>query len=149
KRMTTGVVLMTYGSPRDLDDVGAYITRVRGGRAPDAELLTEFKRRYTLIDITHQQAAALANVLGSDSRVSAGMRFSEPSIATAVGELGDIDRVLGLILSPQYSATLMGGYHQALTQAAGDTACRTVEAWHLNPAFIDMLASRIRAALAQ
>jgi len=43
----------------------------------------------------------------------------------------------------------MGGYHQALTQAAGDTPCRTVEAWHLNPAFIDMLASRIRAALAQ
>ena len=31
---TTGVVLMTYGSPRDLDDVGAYITRVRGGREP-------------------------------------------------------------------------------------------------------------------
>ena len=32
---TTGVILMTYGSPRDLDDVGAYITRIRGGRAPD------------------------------------------------------------------------------------------------------------------
>ncbi len=153
--MTTGVVLMTYGSPRDLDDVGAYITRVRGGRAPEAELLTEFKRRYTrigmspLIGITHQQAAALGKVLGAAFRVRAGMRFSEPSIATAVGELGDVDRVLGLILSPQYSATLMGGYHQALTQAAGDTPCRTVEAWHLNPAFIDMLASRIRAALAQ
>src|SRR5947208_716057 len=96
--------------------------RVDGVRRPgpaERGLLTEFKRRYArigmspLIGITQQQAAALANVLGSESRVSAGMRFSEPSIATAVGELGNIDRVLGLILSPQYSATLMGGYHQA------------------------------------
>ena len=29
--MQTGILLMTYGSPRDLDDVEAYITRVRGG----------------------------------------------------------------------------------------------------------------------
>ena len=58
----TGVVLMTYGSPRDLDDVGAYITRVRGGREPGDELLAEFRRRYSrigmspLIDITRRQA---------------------------------------------------------------------------------------------
>jgi protoporphyrin/coproporphyrin ferrochelatase len=152
--VTTGVVLMTYGSPRDLDDVSEYITRVRGGRAPDDELLTEFKRRYSrigmspLISITRQQASRLEARLGPDFRVAAGMRFSEPSIAAAIGELGGVDHVLGLILSPQYSPTLMGGYHQALSQAAGDVPCRTVEAWHLNPAFVDVLASRIRLALA-
>jgi ferrochelatase len=150
----TGVVLMTYGSPRDLDDVGAYITRVRGGREPDAQLLAEFRRRYTrigmspLIAITQQQASALESVLGSQFRVRAGMRFSEPSIATAVRQLGAVDRVLGVILSPQYSATLMGGYHAALSEVAGTLPSRTVEAWHLNPAFVDVLASRIRGALA-
>jgi hypothetical protein len=51
----TGVVLMTYGSPRDLDDVGAYITRVRGGREPDATLLAEFRRRYDVIDLDHSR----------------------------------------------------------------------------------------------
>jgi len=153
--VTTGVVLMTYGSPRDLDDVGAYITRVRGGREPSPELLTEFRRRYErigmspLIEITRQQSSALQDRLGADFRVAAGMRFSEPSIATAIAELGSVDRVLGVILSPQYSATLMGGYHQALAQAAGDLPSRTVEAWHLNPAFVDVLASRVRAALAR
>src|ERR1700682_1422866 len=91
--MRTGVVLMTYGSPRDLADVGAYITRVRGGREPDAELLAEFRRRYDvirmspLIEITRRQAAALADLLGDDFAVAAGMRFSEPSIAAAVGHL--------------------------------------------------------------
>ena len=48
----TGVVLMTYGSPRDLDDVGAYITRVRGGREPAPDLLEEFRRRYRTIGMS-------------------------------------------------------------------------------------------------
>src|SRR6266481_7421400 len=88
--MRTGVILMTYGSPRDLDDVGAYITRVRGGREPSPELLTEFRRRYEvigmspLIEITQRQAAALEGFLGPDFSVAAGMRFSEPSVAAAV-----------------------------------------------------------------
>jgi ferrochelatase len=152
----TGVVLMTYGSPRDLDDVGAYITRVRGGRAPDAALLAEFRRRYErigmspLIEITRAQAAGLESVLGPEYRVAAGMRFSEPGIASAVADVRarGAERLLGVILSPQYSATLMGGYHQALEAAADGMPARTVGAWHLNPAFVDVLAARIRAALA-
>jgi ferrochelatase len=151
----TGIVLMTYGSPRNLDDVGAYITRVRGGREPDSELLTEFRRRYAvigmspLIEITWDQARALEDVLGSGFHVSAGMRFSEPSIATVVEDLrqGGAERLLGVILSPQYSATLMGGYDQALQAAANGLPARTVAAWHLNPAFVDVLARRIRRAL--
>jgi protoporphyrin/coproporphyrin ferrochelatase len=154
--MRTGVVLMTYGSPRDLDDVGAYITRVRGGREPGPDLLAEFRRRYEvigmspLIEITQQQAAALEADLGDEFVVGAGMRFSDPSIAETVGDLvrRGAERLLGLILSPQYSPTLMGGYDRAVQDAASGLPARTVEAWHLNAAFIDVLAARIRAALA-
>ncbi len=42
----------------------------------------------------------------------------------------------------------MGGYDQALQAAANGVPARTVQAWHLNPAFVDVLASRIRVALA-
>jgi ferrochelatase len=154
--MRTGVVLMTYGSPRDLDDVGAYITRVRGGREPGPELLAEFRRRYAvigmspLIEITQQQAAALEDDLGTDFVVGAGMRFSDPSIDAIAADLASrgAERLLGVILSPQYSPTLMGGYDRAVQAAANGLPARTVEAWHLNPAFVDVLASRIRAALA-
>ncbi|GAC1329724.1 MAG: ferrochelatase [Chloroflexota bacterium] len=155
--MKTGVVLMTYGSPRDLDDVGAYMTRVRGGRQPDADLLQEFRRRYDviglspLIEITQLQASRLAKALGSQFAVAAGMRFSEPSVATAVAQLrsSGAEQILGVILSPQYSPTLMGGYGRALDEAAGGLPTRTVGAWHLNPSFVDVLASRIRGSLAQ
>jgi protoporphyrin/coproporphyrin ferrochelatase len=153
----TGVVLMTYGSPRDLDDVGTYMTRVRGGREPSAELITEFQRRYALIglsplvSITLRQAAGMQALLGDGFEVTAGMRFSEPTISHAVEGLvrNGAERILGLILSPQYSPILMAGYRQAIESAAGSLPSRTVEAWHLNPAFIDVLASRIRGALAR
>jgi ferrochelatase len=152
----TGVILMTYGSPRDLDDVGAYIARIRGGRPPDAALLAEFRRRYDaigmspLIEITRQQAWGLESVLGTEYRVGAGMRFSEPSVEAAVGDVvaRGAQQLVGVILSPQYSATLMGGYDQALQVAAKGMPARTVGAWHLNPAFVDVLAARIRVALA-
>lgn len=152
----TGVILMTYGSPRDLEDVGAYITRVRGGREPDAALLAEFRRRYDvigmspLVEITKAQATALENALGHEFRVAPGMRFSEPSVANGVADVKarGAGRLLGLILSPQYSPLLMGGYDRDLQAAADGMPARTVGAWHLNPAFIDVLASRIRRALA-
>ena len=154
--MRSGVVLMTYGSPRDLDDVGAYLTRVRGGREPDDDVLAEFKRRYArigmspLIGITQAQAEALQAELGPDYAVAAGMRFSEPGIAAAVASVvaAGAQRVLGVILSPQYSPLLMSGYVTALEQAA-IVPTRCVQAWHLNPAFVDVLASRIRGALAR
>ncbi len=154
--MRTGVVLMTYGSPKDLEDTAAYLSRVRGGREPARDLVAEFRRRYAaigmspLIKITLRQAAALEKELGSEFLVGAGMRFSDPSIAEAAEKLvaRGAERFLGVILSPQYSPLLMGGYDHALQAAARGLRARTVEAWHLNPAFIDVLASRIRAALA-
>jgi ferrochelatase len=99
-----------------------------------------------LIEITRAQAEALEAVLGKES---GWLRDARAHRSPRGGRCGSAARALvGLILSPQYSATLMGGYSQALDAAAGGLPSRTVEAWHLNPAFIDVLASRIRLALA-
>ena len=157
-----GVVLMTYGSPRDLDDIGPYLTRVRGGRPPEPELLAEFRRRYALIGlsplipITRRQAARLESVLNAQGhdrpfRVVSGMRFSTPTIDDAVTELAaaGVQRVLGLVLSPQFSPILMSGYGDALAASARRAGVdyRMVGAWHLNQAFIRMLADRVRRSL--
>ena len=40
-----GVLLMTYGSPHDLDDMPRYLTAVRGGRPPSPEVIAEFRRQ--------------------------------------------------------------------------------------------------------
>ena len=157
-----GVLLMTYGSPASLEpaDIRAYLARVRGGREPTDELVAEFSRRYRviggspLIGITRQQAAALAAWLGWP--VEVGMRFSEPSVETGLRALVDqgVASVAAIVLSPQYSPLLMGGYGRAVEDARttlGDGAPEVAVggAWHTEPAFVEALAARIRQALAR
>jgi ferrochelatase len=158
---TAGALLMTYGSPASLEreDIGAYLTRVRGGREPDEELLDEFTRRYRviggspLIEITRSQAAALGDVLGWP--VSVGMRFSAPSIADGIRELAarGVEQIAAIILSPQFSPLLMSGYEKAIDDAraeVGEHAPRVeiAGAWYGEPAFTTALADRVRDGLA-
>jgi ferrochelatase len=163
-----GVILMTYGSPSSLDDVERYMTAVRRGRTPEPDLLVEFRRRYEviggspLVQITEAQAAALEAELkrrvdAGGVVVRAGMRFSAPTIADQLADLAAAGarEVVAIILSPQYSRLIMGGYGQALDAARAEiealgTAAPRVHlagAWHTEPAFQDALAGRIREAL--
>lgn len=155
-----GVLLMTYGSPASLDraDVGSYLARVRGGREPAGVLVDEFTRRYQviggspLIGITRWQAVALESAL--EWPVEVGMRFSAPSISDGLASLADrgVERVAAIVLSPQFSPLLMGGYRRALDEAQaalGDGAPGVVMAdtWYDEPSLVDAIAGRIRQAL--
>lgn len=149
--MTTGVLLMTYGAPESDADLPDYLARVRGGRAPDDALVVEMRRRYQviggspLVRITEAQAGALQHALGPDFTVRAGMRYSAPSIADRAAELASSERLVGIVLSPQWSPKLMQGYADAL-QAATDRPASMVGAWHREPAFVASIAARLRAA---
>jgi ferrochelatase len=155
-----GVLLMTYGSPSSLHDVGRYLAAVRGGRPADPELVREFRRRYQaiggspLIQITRGQAAALEERFDGQILVRAAMRFSEPSIESALGELADsgVGSVGAIVLSPQYSPMLMGGYGHAIDAAraslgVGAPRVELAHAWFDEPALVGALAGRIRASL--
>src|SRR5579871_988067 len=66
------VILMTYGSPKTLDEVPQYLKNVYGGRDADPETIKEFQRRYDiiggspLIEITQAQAKALEKELNTE-----------------------------------------------------------------------------------
>jgi len=154
--VTIGVLLMTYGAPRDESELPAYLARVRGGREPTAELVAEMARRYRaiggspLVRITEAQAAALERELGAGYRVRAAMRFSEPSIERVAHELAvQVDELVGIVLSPQWSDVLMSGYERALGDAASVRGLRwrMIRGWHLEPAFVELVAALLRAAL--
>ena len=157
--MTVGVVLMTYGAPKDPADVAVYLGRVRQGTPPSAELIAEMRTRYSriggspLVAVTRAQAAALEGELGNGFRVRAGMRFSDPEIDLAVAELVEqgCAGLVGLCLSPQWSPLLMGGYERALCSAIAAHApmmpYAMVRAWHRTPQFIDVLAHGLQRAL--
>lgn len=165
--MTTniGVLLMTYGSPATLDDIPLYLKNVRGGRAADAGLISEFRRRYELIEgspllrITREQAAALQEELnrqhpqGPSFHVVAGMRFAPPFITDVITEAAaDVDQLIGIILSPQYSPIIMSGYIRTLEDAVADLqrndlTVKLAQDWHLQPYFLQALAERVQQAL--
>ena len=160
-----GVILMTYGSPATLDDIPEYMTNVRGGRAPDADLVTEFRRRYELIGgspllrITQEQAAALQDELnrrhpdGPRFRAVAGMRFAPPYVRDVVAQIAsDVDAIVGIVMSPQYSPILMRGYVTTLTDAVheqqrADLSLSIAGDWHMQPEFLKAIAGRVRQAL--
>ena len=84
------------------------------------------------------------------------MRFSEPTIADGLAALAarGVTDVVAIVLSPQYSELLMGGYGAALADAAAELGAsaprvRVAGAWHDQPAFVAAIGDRIRAALGE
>jgi protoporphyrin/coproporphyrin ferrochelatase len=155
---------MTYGSPATLEDIPQYLRNIRGGREPDDALVAEFRRRYKLIGgsplltITNRQAAALEAELneladGNTYTVVAGMRFSPPLIADVVRAAApESGKVVGVVMSPQFSPIIMGGYLRDLRDAVAalhrkDLSLRMAEDWHLQPYFLEALAQRVTEAL--
>ena len=85
--------------------------------------------------------------------VSIGMRHTPPFIHEGLQQLTakGVSLVVGIILSPQYSPYIMGGYHRALDEArdaiAPDLTVQVAGPWHTLHTFIDALASRVSQAL--
>ena len=157
-----GVVLMSFGSAATIDDVPAYLERIRGAPAPQG-VVEEMQRRYRVIGgspltrITGEQAEALEVRLnggeGEAYRVAVGMRNAPPFIADALESLAGegVRRIVCLILSPQYSPIIMGGYLSAVDAAKASlpegSDVQVAGSWHTLSAFIDALARRIEQAL--
>jgi ferrochelatase len=75
------------------------------------------------------------------------MKHWRPRIAEAVEaalEAG-ATRIVGLVLAPHYSRLSVGGYRDRLEDAlAGRAELVLVESWHDDPAFVEVLAERVR-----
>ncbi len=166
EKKTLGVLLMSFGSAANAEEVPGYLSRVRGGRSAPDDLIQEFQRRYQVIGgsplnrITGEQAAALATLLNQqhaapDERyvVDIGMRFALPSVSDGLHKLADAGarEIVAVIMSPQYSPLFMGGYHTAVKEALAslppETTVKIAGSWHNEPLFINALAQRVHQAL--
>jgi ferrochelatase len=169
--MTTGrvigVLCMSYGTARGLDDVRPYYTHIRGGRAPSPELLEELKDRYRaiggrspLIEITEAQVRGLERELNEAERLAGGertfrayhgMKHQTPYIEDAVRAMADdgVREGIGLVLAPHYAAMSVGTYVERAGKAAADAGIPVtfVEHWHHDPGFIRFLALRVGDAI--
>jgi ferrochelatase len=163
-----GVLIMAHGTPRSLDDLPAFYTEIRRGSAPPPELLADLERRYRSIGGTsplNERTAAQVEAIGHalEARapgrfvVAAGAKFAPPRIEQAVGELGraGVDRLIGLVLAPHYSAASVGDYARRAHAAAtalrraqgGPLDVEMIEHWYSAPGFVALMATRVREAV--
>jgi ferrochelatase len=157
----SGVLLMAYGSPERPSDLEAYYTDIRRGRPPTGEQLADLRRRYDAIgglsplaECTRAQAAGLQRELDRRApgrfSVELGLKHAHPSIEAGVEALtaDGVDHFVSLVLAPHYSTLSVGQYLERAADAAGHLKVRDVTSWWDRPALIDLLAERVRAALA-
>jgi ferrochelatase len=160
-----GVLLMAYGTPETPDQVEAYFTHIRGGRAPSPESVERLRPRYELVggrtpllEITNQVRDALehelnAAAIGPTYRVYVGMKHWHPFIGDVVPRIvaDGVAELIAVALAPHYSLISIGGYQAAVgTALAGITdppTLRFVDSWHLHPQFVDFMAASVSAAL--
>jgi protoporphyrin/coproporphyrin ferrochelatase len=167
ERETIGILLMAYGTPASLDQVEEYYTHIRRGRKPAPEQLEDLINRYKAIGgvsplnaITRSQAKSLEEQLNKETdgsvqfRVYLGMKHCTPFIHDAVEAIVNdgVQRVIGLVLAPHYSSMSIGTYIKAAEEAVarlGGPTFTYIRNWHMNPMFLDAVASRVRKAIDQ
>jgi ferrochelatase len=104
-----------------------------------------------------RQAAALEQALEADGgprvRVVVGMRYGEPSIASALQTFADagIERVLAFPMYPQYAGATTGSSLERLAEVTGRSrvvpAVRVVPPYYADAGYINALATTARESL--
>ncbi len=161
--MATGVVLMAYGTPRRPDQIEAYYTDIRRGRPPTPEQLADLTSRYDAIGGTSPLAAvteaqrdtlqaALDERLPGGYVVELGLKHADPKVEAGVEALvaAAVDRIVGLVLAPHYSAMSIGEYlgRARSTATAAGLAFTGIESWAVDPTYVRFLAHVVREQLA-
>lgn len=153
-----GVLVMAYGGPNSIDEVEPYLLDVRGHRPTPSHVVDEVKSRYAaiggrspILEKTTAQARALEAALGGNGhfRAIVGMRHWQPRIAQALAALAGagIERVVGVVMAPHYSAFSIELYFKQVDAARGAVTVAPLREWHLLPGFLTALQDRIAEAL--
>jgi ferrochelatase len=144
--------LLAHGGPSSLDDLPAFLERVRGGRPHSEGLLDEVREKYRFIggasplpDITCRAATKLERACGLP--VYVGMLHWHPLLEDAIPQmvLDGVSRTLVICLVPQFSECSVGRYRQRTAAAANarGLAFDFIESWHTVPPYIEGLADSI------
>lgn len=161
---TLGLLVMAYGTPRNLDEVEAYYTHIRRGRKPDQEALQDLIARYEAIGgvsplakITEQQAALLEKELNErctnvNFKMYLGLKHIHPFIEDTVEQMKEdgIDEAISIVLAPHYSTFSVKSYNERATLASEKIAgpnLHTINSWYRHEKFIQYWSESLKAIL--
>jgi len=150
-----GILLLAHGGPSSLEDIPAFLERVRGGRPCSEQLLEAVRAKYRFIggasplpDITDRAARKLEEACGLP--VYVGMLHWHPLLEDAIPQMvmDGVSKVFAICLVPHFSECSIGRYHRRLASAATErgVAFDLVESWHTLPPYLQGLADSIVAS---
>lgn len=158
-----GVLVMSYGTPESLDQVEAYYTHIRRGRPPAPEQLKDLTNRYEAIggffplrENTNNQVRALEDKLNLQHPdlqfvCYQGLKHAHPFIEDSVKQMAEdgINEAVGVVLAPHYSTMSVGSYNKRAEETAEELGIKInfVKSYHLHPALIDALVTRVEKSL--
>jgi protoporphyrin/coproporphyrin ferrochelatase len=161
-RAPVGVLVMAHGTPESPTDIAPFYTRIRRGRPPSPEQLSELERRYAAIggtsplnQVTAAQVAGLTAALtrrsGDRFTVAFGAKHTAPFIEDAALALRAGGRdVIGLVLTPHGSTMGSQEYFERAEAALGpEHRFHAVPPWYAEPGFVALMAARVNQALAE
>lgn len=145
------VLLVGHGTVTSMSDVPEFLLRIRRGRPPSAELVTEIQRRYAHIGGSPLLLAteSLASGLSAELRlpVHVAMRFWDPLIEDVLAELvqDGLREVCVLPVAPFSVSVYVDAVREALA-AHGDAAPKLVpvRAYGSHPALVAAHAEAIQ-----
>lgn len=154
----TGILLVAHGTVADLNDLPAFVARIRHGRPPPPGLVEELRRRYDaiggspLLRMTQEQAHALEIHTGLP--VLLGMRLWEPSVEDALRRAAarGLSRLVLLPLAPFSVEVYAAAARRSLESVRAELGVATpelltCEPWGLEPAFVEAQSAALRAQL--
>ena len=152
------VLVLDYGSPRSLDDIEEYYTRIRRGHRPSEEELQVLRCKYEriggqsrLMESTAWQVERLQGELqqelpGAKVTVVQAHKYIEPLIADVAKKLGRYDAVVVLMMNPYGTDVLNASYLEQI-QSFRDATWNVVHNWWDAPTLVQSWTERVQKTM--
>jgi ferrochelatase len=153
-----GILLLAHGGPSSLEDIPAFLERVRDGRPCSEQLVEQVREKYRLIggasplpDITHRAAGKLEKACGLP--VYVGMLHWHPLLEDAITQMttDGVSKALAICLVPHFSDCSVGRYQRRIASAGNGlrVAFDLVDSWHTLPSYVEGLVDSIAVLLGE
>lgn len=152
------VLVLDYGSPRSLEDVKTYYTRIRRGHGPSDEELQGLRHKYEriggqsqLMESTAWQVERLQEELQNELpfakvTVIQAHKYIEPLIGDVAKELGHYDTVVVLMMNPYGTDILNASYLEPLKPFMNDR-WKVVQHWADVPTLVQSWTERVQKTM--
>ena len=152
------VLVLDYGSPRSLNDIEEYYTRIRRGHRPSDEELQGLRHKYEriggqsqLMESTAWQVKRLQEELQNELPIEKvtvvqAHKYIEPLIADVAKELNHYDTVVVLMMNPYGTDILNASYLEPLKLFMSDR-WKIVKNWADAPTLVQSWTERVQKTM--